>query len=224
MAPSTPFSPSSTRNFANRRNGVMKKANALSRLHGARVAVFVEWGGAISSYHSHSAWPPVQLNVAPGSCFSPDNFDTVADRVSPPALPDPSRSAADIPAAASDVFEALQSYIASERLHDLSSVASDTASNESSASSYSPGKSSVDSFTSFSTGTSENSSVVDQPVIAGTDRTAPLPTIVGVDQPVPPRVVAASPDDASQEAPLRRTPRRALNTRSQQRAKRYFDQ
>lgn len=228
--PSTPSTPSSIRNFTNRRNGVMKKANALSRMHRARVAVLVEWSGSTYCYRSHPAWPPLPLDIAPENCFNPDNFETVADRVSPPAQSEPPRNAADdIPAVANELYGALQSYITSEGLPDWSSVASsDGGLTDSSTSSYSPGEGSVASSISSSTGSLESLSVVNQPVghpvVAGTDRTAPLPTIVGVDEPAPPAVVATSPDDASQETPLRRTPRRALNTRSQQRAKRYFDQ
>ncbi|KAI0836084.1 hypothetical protein F5Y06DRAFT_274159 [Hypoxylon sp. FL0890] len=88
--------PSEVRNFMNRRNGIMRKANALYRKHNARAAVLLEWNGTTFCYKSDANWPDVgNLQVLPTNCFSPDNFETVADRTTPSTKADASGSAED---------------------------------------------------------------------------------------------------------------------------------
>ena len=78
------------RNFNGRRQGLMRKANVLSRKHSAKVAIFVQYNGVQYCYKSDKAWPAVpDLNVYPENSFSPDNFETVADRFTPLAASDP---------------------------------------------------------------------------------------------------------------------------------------
>src|ERR1700683_1818188 len=70
--------------FKQRRKGVMKKANDLNRLTGARIAVYVEYKGTTFSYHSDSKFSSDNKNqnfkITPEAQLGPDHFDTVADR------------------------------------------------------------------------------------------------------------------------------------------------
>lgn len=66
--------------FANRRQGLMKKANTLHRLTGAHIAVLVEFNGAISSYQSDGHFTNILNNINTKHCFDPDYFETIADR------------------------------------------------------------------------------------------------------------------------------------------------
>lgn len=72
------------RNFTGRRQGLMKKGNMLYRKHGAKVAIFVQYNGIKYSYKSDTTWPVVpDFDVQAENSFSPDNFETVADRLTP---------------------------------------------------------------------------------------------------------------------------------------------
>ncbi|RYC63897.1 hypothetical protein CHU98_g2322 [Xylaria longipes] len=69
------------RNFLGRKLGIIKKANMLHRKHDARIAVFVKKNNAIYCYQSDPNWPVVDnISVEPYNVFTPDHFDTVADR------------------------------------------------------------------------------------------------------------------------------------------------
>ncbi|KAJ2982370.1 hypothetical protein NUW58_g6455 [Xylaria curta] len=72
------------RNFLGRKHGLMKKANVLHRKHDARITVFVEKNNTLFCYQSDPSWPMGNtLSVEPQNKLTPDNFDTVADRVMP---------------------------------------------------------------------------------------------------------------------------------------------
>jgi hypothetical protein len=85
----------SERSFNTRREGIMKKSNALHRQSRAKCACFFEKDGVLYSYRSHRNWPPLSDNfyVYPLNSFTPDNFETVAQRVGSEASPAPSASA-----------------------------------------------------------------------------------------------------------------------------------
>lgn len=84
----------SERSFNTRREGIMKKSNALHRQSGARCAAFFEKDGVLYCYRSHSNWPPLSddFYVHPNNSFTPDNFETVAQRVGSESSPAPSAS------------------------------------------------------------------------------------------------------------------------------------
>lgn len=74
------------RSFLTRSHGAMKKLNALHRRTGAKCAVFIERNGKWLTYRSDkkfSEWVSVNFDhsILPCKEFTPDNFDTVADRV-----------------------------------------------------------------------------------------------------------------------------------------------
>ncbi|KAF2971658.1 hypothetical protein GQX73_g1916 [Xylaria multiplex] len=72
------------RNFVGRKLGVMKKANTLHHKHNARVIVLVEKNNTIFRYQSDPSWPVLDsICVEPCNIFTPDHFDTVADRCVP---------------------------------------------------------------------------------------------------------------------------------------------
>jgi hypothetical protein len=85
----------SERSFNTRREGIMRKSNALHRQSGAKCASFFEKDGVLYSYRSHRNWPPLLDNfyVYPQNSFTPDNFETVAQRVGSESSPAPSASA-----------------------------------------------------------------------------------------------------------------------------------
>ncbi|KAH8751107.1 hypothetical protein F5883DRAFT_578622 [Diaporthe sp. PMI_573] len=66
--------------FINRRKGVMKKANMLSKLTGAHMAVLCEFNGEIYIYQSDDHFSPILNSVRARQRFGPDHFDTVAER------------------------------------------------------------------------------------------------------------------------------------------------
>jgi hypothetical protein len=66
--------------FLNRRRGVMKKANMLSKLTGAHIAVLCEYNGKTYVYESDKHFSPILNNVRAAHRFGPDHFETVADR------------------------------------------------------------------------------------------------------------------------------------------------
>lgn len=84
----------SERSFNTRREGIMKKSNLLHRQSGARCASFFEKDGVLYSYRSHKNWPPLldNFHVYPQNSFTPDNFETVAQRVGSESSPAPSAS------------------------------------------------------------------------------------------------------------------------------------
>ena len=69
-----------SKGFLNRRRGVMKKANTLSKLTGAHMAVLCEYNGEIYIYESDQHFSLTLNNVRAGHRFGPDHFETVADR------------------------------------------------------------------------------------------------------------------------------------------------
>jgi hypothetical protein len=58
----------------------MKKANMLSKLTGAHMAVLCEYNGDTYVYESDKYFSPILNNIRAGHRFGPDNFETVADR------------------------------------------------------------------------------------------------------------------------------------------------
>lgn len=84
----------SERSFNTRREGIMKKSNLLHRQSGVKCACFFEKDGVIYSYRSHKNWPPLldNFHVYPQNSFTPDNFETVAQRVGSESSPAPSAS------------------------------------------------------------------------------------------------------------------------------------
>ncbi|KAI0550159.1 hypothetical protein F4679DRAFT_544179 [Xylaria curta] len=72
------------RNFLGRKLGIMKKANMLHRKHDARITVWVEKDNIVYCYQSDPNWPAVEnISVESYNVFTPDHFDTVADRSVP---------------------------------------------------------------------------------------------------------------------------------------------
>ncbi|KAI7775996.1 hypothetical protein LA080_006022 [Diaporthe eres] len=84
----------SERSYNTRREGIMKKSNALHRQSGAKCASFFEKDGVLYCYRSHRNWPPLsdKFFVYPQNSFTPDNFETVAQRVGSKSSPAPSTS------------------------------------------------------------------------------------------------------------------------------------
>ncbi len=58
------------KNFINRRNGVFKKADSLSREFKVRIVVYVEDGDELSGYQSEKNWPlemRALVSLSPGA-------------------------------------------------------------------------------------------------------------------------------------------------------------
>jgi hypothetical protein len=58
----------------------MKKANMLSKLTGAHMAVLCEYNGETYIYKSDKRFSLILSQVRAGHRFRPDHFETVADR------------------------------------------------------------------------------------------------------------------------------------------------
>ncbi|KAI1444520.1 hypothetical protein F5Y02DRAFT_157448 [Annulohypoxylon stygium] len=70
--------------FRAHQNTIMKKTNRLCRKHHARAMLLIERNNTIFRYQSDANWPPpANLHILPKNQFTPDNFDTIADRENP---------------------------------------------------------------------------------------------------------------------------------------------